>query len=105
MRASLMRLIRQNSPIREFSILHSHGWALGDRDVLVMEDRGHSPDHVLFYVPEHSFLYSGDVTFEFFGVWPDADSKVTRDTISACVAMVEADQVKLFADGHHHCVY
>jgi len=80
------------------------GWVMGATDVLVLEDRGHSPDHMLFYIPEHHFLYTGDATFEFFRVWPDADRNATRNSIAKCVQMVERGQVQLFADAHHHKV-
>jgi glyoxylase-like metal-dependent hydrolase (beta-lactamase superfamily II) len=81
------------------------GWVLGDDDVRVLEDRGHSPDHVCFYVPEHRFLYTGDSTYETFTIWPDSDGEAIRSSLGKCAAMARAGEVAVLADGHHHRTY
>jgi glyoxylase-like metal-dependent hydrolase (beta-lactamase superfamily II) len=81
------------------------GRSLEEGEVLVLEDRGHSPDHVLFYVPEFSFLFTADATFEYLCVWPDSDRKAARETLCRCLAMAQDGEVKLLADSHHHRVY
>lgn len=81
------------------------GWVLGDDDVWVLEDRGHSPDHVFFYVPEHRFLYAGDSTYDIFTIWPDTSGGKIRASLGKCAAMARAGEVDVLADAHHHRVY
>ncbi|MBE9507055.1 MAG: MBL fold metallo-hydrolase, partial [Chloroflexi bacterium] len=81
------------------------GWILGDDDVWVLEERGHSPDEVLFYVPEHRFLHTADLTFALFPTWPDSDGRTIRRALRKCMAMARAGDVQLLTDGHHHHVY
>ncbi|MBU0494203.1 MAG: hypothetical protein KKA73_08840 [Chloroflexi bacterium] len=81
------------------------GWVLGDDAVWVLEERGHSPDEVLFYVPEHRLLHTADLTFELFPTWPDSNSQVTREALHKCLAMARAGQVQVLTDSHHHQVY
>jgi glyoxylase-like metal-dependent hydrolase (beta-lactamase superfamily II) len=98
--------------IRFFETLHRRelvlggsrwtGWVLGDDDVWVLEDRGHSPDHVFFYLPELRFLHAGDSTYDIFTIWPDTDGNVIRAAVAKCASMVRAGEVSVLADGHHH---
>jgi glyoxylase-like metal-dependent hydrolase (beta-lactamase superfamily II) len=81
------------------------GWVLGEDDVWVLEDRGHSPDHMFLYLPEHRFLYTGDSTYDIFNVWPDTDGRVIRHSIGKCALMARAGEVNVLADGHHHRLY
>jgi glyoxylase-like metal-dependent hydrolase (beta-lactamase superfamily II) len=81
------------------------GWVLGINDVWVLEARGHTPDEVLFYIPEHQVLHTADVTFAPFPTLPDSDGGVIRETLSKCQAMARAGAVRLLTDGHHHQVY
>ena len=81
------------------------GWVLGDNDVWVLEVRGHTPDEVLFYLPEHQVLHTADVTFAPFPTLPDSDGQVIRETLRKCQAMARAGVVRLLTDGHHHQVY
>ncbi len=81
------------------------GWVLGDNDVWVLEARGHTPDEVLFYLPEPQVLHTADVTFAPFPTLPDSDGQVIRQTLSKCQAMARAGAVRLLTDGHHHQIY
>jgi glyoxylase-like metal-dependent hydrolase (beta-lactamase superfamily II) len=81
------------------------GWLLGENDVWVLEDRGHSPDHVFFYIPEHRFLYTGDSTYDIFTIWPDTSGAAIRVSLGKCAAMARAGGVDVLADAHHHRVY
>ncbi len=81
------------------------GWVLGDNDVWVLEARGHTPDEVLFYLPEHQVLHTADLTFEPFPTLPDSDGQVIRETLRKCQAMARAGAVRVLTDGHHHQVY
>jgi glyoxylase-like metal-dependent hydrolase (beta-lactamase superfamily II) len=81
------------------------GWVLGDNDVWVLEARGHTPDEVLFYLPEHQLLHTADLTFEPFPTSLDSDGQVIRETLSKCQAMAHAGAVRVLTDGHHHQVY
>jgi glyoxylase-like metal-dependent hydrolase (beta-lactamase superfamily II) len=81
------------------------GWVLGDDAVWVLEDRGHSPDHVFFYIPEHRFLHTGDTTYDMFTIWPDSSGEAIRAAVAKCAAMARAGEVGVLADGHHHRVY
>lgn len=81
------------------------GWVLGDNDVWVLEARGHTPDEVLFYLPEHHLLFTGDLTFPLFPTFPNSNGAVTREILYKCLAMASADGIRLIIDGHHHQVY
>ncbi len=81
------------------------GWVLGENDVWVLEARGHSPDEVLFYLPQHRMLYTGDLTFPLFPTFPNSDGMRTRDVLRNCNAMADAGAISLLVDGHHHQVY
>jgi glyoxylase-like metal-dependent hydrolase (beta-lactamase superfamily II) len=81
------------------------GWVLGEDDVWVLEARGHTPDEVLFYFPEHQVLHTADLTFAPFPTLPDSDAQVIRETLSKCQAMARAGAVRVLTDGHHHQVY
>lgn len=81
------------------------GWVLGEQEVWVLEARGHTPDEVLFYLPEHKLLHTADLTFPLFPTWPDSDSAVTRAMLRKCQAIASAGAVRLLIDGHHQQVY
>jgi glyoxylase-like metal-dependent hydrolase (beta-lactamase superfamily II) len=57
------------------------GWVLGEDDVRVLEERGHTPDEVPFYLPEHKLLHTGDLSFPLFPTLPDTrfSGPVERD--------------------------
>jgi glyoxylase-like metal-dependent hydrolase (beta-lactamase superfamily II) len=81
------------------------GWVLGEDDVWVLEARGHTPDEVLFYLPEHQVLHTADETFAPFPTSPDSDGQVIRQSLRKCQAMARAGAVRVLTDGHHHQVY
>lgn len=81
------------------------GWVVGDDDVWVLEERGHTPDEVLFYIPEYRLLHTADMTFPLFPTWPDSDGALVRNMLHRCMAMVQAGAVALLTDSHHHQVY
>lgn len=81
------------------------GWVLGDHDVWVLESRGHTPDEVLFYLPEHQVLHTADLTFALFPTFPDSNAERISQMLRRCQAMAENGAVRLLTDGHHHQVY
>ncbi|HEX9133233.1 MAG TPA: MBL fold metallo-hydrolase [Ktedonobacteraceae bacterium] len=81
------------------------GWSFGEDEVWVLEARGHTPDEVLFYLPEHQVLYTGDLTFPLFPTFPDSNGAVTQEMLRKCRAMVSAGAIRLLIDGHHQQVY
>lgn len=76
------------------------GWILGNNDVWVLEERGHTPDGVLFYIPEHKLLHTGDLTFPMFPTFPDTNGKVTREMLQRCHDMASAGAISLLTTGH-----
>lgn len=60
------------------------GWSFGENDVWVLEARGHTPDEVLFYLPEHQVLHTADLTFPLFPTFPDSNGAVTREMLRKC---------------------
>jgi glyoxylase-like metal-dependent hydrolase (beta-lactamase superfamily II) len=78
---------------------------LGDDDVWVLQAGGHTPDEVLFYLPDHQLLHTADLTLALFPTFPSSNGAVTRTMLSKCHATADADAVRLLTDGHHHMVY
>jgi glyoxylase-like metal-dependent hydrolase (beta-lactamase superfamily II) len=76
------------------------GWVLGQNDVWILEERAHTPDEMLFYLPEHQLLHTGDLTFPLFPTFPDTNGKETREMLYRCKAMASAGAVRLLTDGH-----
>ena len=81
------------------------GWVLGENDVWILEARGHTPDEVLFYLPEHHLMYTGDLTFPLFPTFPDSNGIVTCEKLSECEAMASSGALSMLIDGHHQRVY
>jgi glyoxylase-like metal-dependent hydrolase (beta-lactamase superfamily II) len=73
------------------------GWQLGD--VCVFEAHGHTPDGVLFYLPEHKFLFFADETTP-IPVWKDTDTDNTARSLRNALAMVDAGAVEAIGAGH-----
>jgi glyoxylase-like metal-dependent hydrolase (beta-lactamase superfamily II) len=73
--------------------------------VWVLEERGHSPDQVVFYVPAHRFLHAADLTDAYFPLWPDSDGAAQERALRRVLAMARAGHTQLLTDGHHHEVY
>jgi glyoxylase-like metal-dependent hydrolase (beta-lactamase superfamily II) len=70
--------------------------------VWVLEERGHTPDGVLFYIPEHQLLHTADMTLPIFPTFPDTNGKATREVLGRCHAMASAGAVSLLTEGHFH---
>lgn len=81
------------------------GWILGENDVYVLEARGHTPDVMLFYIPEHRLLYCGDLTLPLFPTFPASNGAVTREMVRKCKDIVASGVVSFLIDGHHNEVY
>ncbi len=81
------------------------GWNLGENDVWVLKAGGHTPDEVLFYLPEHHLLCTGDLTLPLFPTFPISDGKVTREMIRKCESMASSGSLSLLVDGHHPQAY
>ena len=81
------------------------GWVLGEDEVWVLEARGHTPDEVLFYLPEHQLLHTADLTLPLFPTFPSSNGAVIRATLERCQTMASAGAIRLMTDGHHHMVY
>jgi glyoxylase-like metal-dependent hydrolase (beta-lactamase superfamily II) len=81
------------------------GWVLGDNDVWVLEARGHTPDEVLFYLPEHQVLHTADLTFPLFPTFPDSNGSVTQEMLRKCQRMASTGAIRQLTDGHHQQVY
>ncbi len=73
------------------------GWTFGA--VQVFEGHGHTADGVLFYVPEHKFLFFADETTA-VPVWKDTDTDNTAESFRRTLAMVGEGAVDTIAAGH-----
>jgi glyoxylase-like metal-dependent hydrolase (beta-lactamase superfamily II) len=76
------------------------GWILGENDVWVLEERGHTADEVLFYLPEHKLLFTADLTFPMFPTFPDTNGKLTREMLQRCHDMASVGAVSLLINSH-----
>jgi glyoxylase-like metal-dependent hydrolase (beta-lactamase superfamily II) len=81
------------------------GWVLGENDIWVLEERGHTSDEVLFYIPEHKLLFTADLTFPLFPTFPDTNGALTRTMLQKCKAVASAGVVSILADSHFPRVY
>ena len=80
--------------------VHWTGWVLGEDDVWILEERAHTSDEVLFYIPEHKLLFTADLTFPMFPTFPDTDGKLTREMLERCYDMASAGVVSLLINSH-----
>ena len=76
------------------------GWVLGENDVWILEERGHTSDEVLFYLPEHKLLFTADLTFPMFPTFPDTNGALTREMLQRCFDMASAGAVSLLINSH-----
>jgi glyoxylase-like metal-dependent hydrolase (beta-lactamase superfamily II) len=76
------------------------GWVLGASDVWILEERGHTSDEVLFYLPEHKLLFTADLTFPMFPTFPDTNGKLTREMLQRCHNMAAAGAISLLINSH-----
>jgi len=79
------------------------GWGLNDLDVL--EVRGHAPDELVFYIPEHKFLFAADLTYELIPMWPSVHRECSVQAVQNCLAMASAGEIEILADSHSEEVY
>ena len=79
------------------------GWDLND--IKVLEVRGHSPDELIFYIPEHKFIFAADLTHELIPMYPTTHREQSIEGIQRCIAMAGVGDIEALADGHHHKVY
>jgi glyoxylase-like metal-dependent hydrolase (beta-lactamase superfamily II) len=76
------------------------GWVLGANDVWILEERAHTSDEVLFYLPEHKLLFTADLTFPMFPTFPDTNGRLTREMLQRCYDMASAGVVSLLINSH-----
>ncbi|MFC1978962.1 MBL fold metallo-hydrolase [Chloroflexota bacterium] len=75
------------------------GWDL--KDINVLEVRGHAPDELVFYIPEHKFLFAADLTYELIPMWPTVHRDRSVQALENCVAMASAGEIETLVDSHH----
>ncbi|HLO30521.1 MAG TPA: hypothetical protein VK249_15350, partial [Anaerolineales bacterium] len=80
--------------------VHWTGWVLGENDVWILEERAHTSDEVLFYIPEHKLLFTADLTFPMFPTFPDTNGKLTREMLQRCYDMASAGVISLLINSH-----
>lgn len=73
------------------------GWQFGD--VWVFQAHGHTPDGVLFYLPEHRFLFFADET-TMIPIWADTSPGNAARNMGRVLAMVDVGAVDAIAAGH-----
>lgn len=73
------------------------GWQIGD--VCVFAAGGHTPDGVVFYVPDHRFLFLADETTT-IPIWHDTSPGNAASNLRKVLAMVDAGAVESVAAGH-----
>jgi glyoxylase-like metal-dependent hydrolase (beta-lactamase superfamily II) len=78
------------------------GWR--DGPLVLLDDRGHSPDSLAVYDPEARLLLLGDLTYEDNPLWPSGTYDRALTNLRAYRAVVEAGLVQILGDGHHHRV-
>ena len=76
------------------------GWILGANDVWILEERGHTSDEVLFYLPEHKLLFTADLTFPMFPTFPDTNGELTREMLQRCLDIASTGAVSLLINSH-----
>lgn len=75
------------------------GWDI--EDIEVLEVRGHAPDELIFYIPQHKFLYAADLVYELIPAWPTTHRDRSLQAIEHCLAMASEHEIEMLADGHH----
>lgn len=79
------------------------GWNF-DNHVYVMEARGHSPDEVVFFLPDIKALILADETFEFFNCWPDSNSDKVKAVLNKSIRLFKSKEAEILISGHTHAV-
>lgn len=96
----------EDSPVQKLSgaMAGWSGWNLYDV-VFALESRGHSPDHLVFYIPEEKVLILADESFQFFNCWPESSSLNIQQTLKKGIAMARKGDVSTLITGHDHEVF
>jgi glyoxylase-like metal-dependent hydrolase (beta-lactamase superfamily II) len=97
----------ENLPLHAIHIGEAEwrGWILGEDDVWVLEDRSHTPDEVLFYIPEHRTIYMSDATFHLAPTFCESNSYYARKVFRKVLSAARSGDVELLVDGHMHEVF
>ena len=90
-------------PSQQFSgsLAGCSGWKMDD-SILALETRGHSPDHISFYIPEEKALILADETFPFFNCWADSNSCNVERILELSIEMTRRGDVEVLIGGHDH---
>jgi|1186.fasta_scaffold09860_2 glyoxylase-like metal-dependent hydrolase (beta-lactamase superfamily II) len=73
------------------------GWRVGD--VCVFQGHGHTADGVLFYLPDHKFLFFADETTT-IPIWKDTDTDNTARSFHNTLSMVGTGAIESLVAGH-----
>ncbi len=79
------------------------GWNFNNQ-VFVMQAQGHSPDEVVFFLPEIKTLVLADETFAFFNCWPDSDSDKVKAVLNKSIQLFKSKEAEILISGHTHTV-
>lgn len=79
------------------------GWHVGN--LLVLDDRGHSPDSVTVYDPVRRVLLLGDLTYEFNPLWASGTYARTVHNLQQYRELVAAGHVSILGDSHNHRLF
>jgi glyoxylase-like metal-dependent hydrolase (beta-lactamase superfamily II) len=80
------------------------GWSFAQH-VYVMQAQGHSPDEVVFFLPQVKVLILADETFEFFNCWPDSSSAKVKTVLNKSLQLLESKEAEILISGHTHKVF
>ncbi|MGD8447725.1 MAG: MBL fold metallo-hydrolase [Desulfobacterales bacterium] len=80
------------------------GWNF-NHHVYVMKAQGHSPDEVVFFLPEVKVLVLADETFEFFNCWPDSSSTKVKVVLHKSLQLFQSQAAEILISGHTHQVF
>jgi glyoxylase-like metal-dependent hydrolase (beta-lactamase superfamily II) len=79
------------------------GWNF-NHHVYVMQAQGHSPDEVVFFIPQVKVLILADETFEFFNCWPDSSSVKVKTVLKKSLQLFQDKEAEILISGHTHKV-
>lgn len=83
--------------------LEFKGWHAGE--LLLLDDRGHSPDTIAVYDPIHKILLLGDLTYEYNPLWPSGTYQRMIENLKKYRELASAGEVSMLADGHNHRLF
>lgn len=80
------------------------GWPLNG--AFLLADGSHSPDHIVAYFPNKKLLITGDLTLEFFPIYPKHSSeKIIMERLRNLQDMAREGVFEILVDSHHKKVY